>query len=114
MYCAFWYIKNLKYNAKDKVDRGVSYVRNRVIANQFGKSAFGRYGESFLGDLAFGLEGVLVDDDEDNDIYPMSGKGFNPDAQGDDMIEEADEMDLEDLADESFIAVMLAEDGFDD
>lgn len=77
--------------------------------------------ESFLSDLAFSLESVLDDeydydytyesdllDDEDYD--PTEGKAFDDD----DMIDDAIESDMDDLATEAMIDLMLAEDGIED
>ena len=59
--------------------------------------------ESFLSSLAFGLEGVMVEDEDvdDDKTEPAEGKAFDDD----DLMEEATE---------AAIAVMMAEDGIDD
>ena len=59
--------------------------------------------ESFLSSLAFGLEGVMVEDEEvvEEKTEPQEGKAFDDE----DLIEEATE---------AAIAVMMAEDGIDD
>ena len=44
----------------------------------------------------------------------IEGKAFDDDAQGSDMIEDANESELDALATEAAIAVMMAEDGIDD
>lgn len=69
-------------------------------------------GESFLSSLAFGLEGVCIDGEEceDDEVEPMEGKAFDDE----DQIEDANESELDDLATEAAIAVMMAEDGIDD
>lgn len=59
--------------------------------------------ESFLSDLAFGLEGVMVDgeDVDDDDFDELEGKAF-------------DDEGMSEEATEAAIAVMMAEDGIDD
>lgn len=67
--------------------------------------------ESFLSNLAFGLEAELLDDE---DVYfdpETDSKAFDPEADGEDMIDEAIESDL---ALEAAIDVMMAEDGIED
>lgn len=101
-------------NVGDAVSRGVQHHRNKQLAKNFGKSAFGKVAkESFLASMAFGLEGVTIDgeDPDDDETEPMEGKGFDDEAQGTDMIDDAVESDL---AIEATIAVMMAEDGIDD
>lgn len=78
-------------------------------------------GESFLSDLAFSMESVLDDEYEydyvyesdlldDEDCDPTEGKAFDDD----DMIDDAIESDMDDLATEAMIDLMLAEDGIED
>lgn len=74
-------------------------------------------GESFLSDLAFSMESVLDDDYvyesdllDDEDYDPTEGKAFDDD----DMIDDAIESDMDDLATEAMIDLMLAEDGIED
>ena len=91
-------------NVADKAERAGQYAKNRQLANQFKKTAFGKVAkESFLTSLAFGLEGVMVEgeDVDDDKAEPEEGKAFDDE----DLIEEATE---------AAIAVMMAEDGIDD
>lgn len=72
--------------------------------------------ESYTG----GVLGMLVATESDDIDVPLSeveedpGKGFNAEAQGEDMIETAEESELDDLAIESAIALFMAEDGIED
>ena len=67
------------------------------------KKKFKKGNESFLSDLAFGLEGVMVDgeDVDDDDFDELEGKAF-------------DDEGMSEEATEAAIAVMMAEDGIDD
>lgn len=67
------------------------------------KKKFKKGNESFLSDLAFGLEGVMVDDEDvdDDDFDELEGKAF-------------DDEGMSEEATEAAIAVMMAEDGIDD
>ena len=67
--------------------------------------------ESFLSSLAFGLEGVCIDDEEceEEEVDEQEGNAFD-----EDQLDDANESELEDLATEAAIAVMMAEDGIDD
>ena len=71
-------------------------------------------GESYIGSVL----GMLAMENDHEDI-PLSeveedpGKGFDAEAQGEDMIEEAEESALDDLAIESAIALYELEDGVD-
>ena len=67
--------------------------------------------ESFLSNLAFGLEAELLDDDDEYFDPETDSKAFDPEADGEDMIDEAIESDL---ALEAAIDVMMAEDGIED
>ena len=67
--------------------------------------------ESFLADLAFGLEAELLDDEDEYFDPETDSKAFDPEADGEDMIDEAIESDL---ALEAAIDVMMAEDGVED
>ena len=67
--------------------------------------------ESFLADLAFGLEAELLDDEDEYFDPETDSKAFDPEADGEDMIDEAIESDL---ALEAAIDVMMAEDGIED
>ena len=80
----------------------------RKVKGLFKKNAT----ESFLADLAFGLESVCAegDDVDEDEVENEEGKAFDDNG----LIEEATESELEDLATEAAIAVMLAEDGIDD
>jgi hypothetical protein len=82
--------------------------RNKITSKR-ARSWRKRHGlESVLSAMAFGLEGVLVDGedlDDDDYIEPWDGKGFDPDAQGEDMIDDAIE---------AIVTVMALEDGIDD
>ena len=75
----------------------------KVADKEFAKYQKAKANESFLSSLAFGLEGVMVNDEDvdDDKIEPMEGKAFDDE----DLIEEATE---------AAIAVMMAEDGIDD
>lgn len=67
------------------------------------KKKFKKGNESFLSDLAFGLEGVMVDDEDvdDDEFDELEGKAF-------------DDEGMSEEATEAAIAVMMAEDGIDD
>ena len=70
-------------------------------------------GESFLSDLAFSMESALANESDlfdDEDCDPTEGKAFDDD----DMIDDAIESDMDDLATEAMIDLMLAEDGIED
>ena len=67
--------------------------------------------ESFLSNLAFGLEAELLDDEDEYFDPETDSKAFDPEADGEDMIDEAIESDL---ALEAAIDVMMAEDGIED
>ena len=67
--------------------------------------------ESFLSNLAFGLEAELLDDEDEYFDPETDSKAFDPEADGEDMIDEAIESDL---ALEAAIDVMMAEDGVED
>ena len=67
--------------------------------------------ESFLSNLAFGLEAELMDDEDEYFDPETDSKAFDPEADGEDMIDEAIESDL---ALEAAIDVMMAEDGVED
>ena len=67
--------------------------------------------ESFLADLAFGLEAELLDDEDEYFDPETDSKAFDPEADGEDMIDEAIESDL---ALEAAIDVLMAEDGVED
>ena len=67
--------------------------------------------DSFLSNLAFGLEAELLDDEEEYFDPETDSKAFDPEADGEDMIDEAIESDL---ALEAAIDVMMAEDGVED
>lgn len=84
------------FTAAGKAAKGtIDEVRNR----RKNKKA----NESFLSDLAFGLEGVMVDgeDVDDDDFDELEGKAF-------------DDEGMSEEATEAAIAVMMAEDGIDD
>ena len=67
--------------------------------------------DSVLTAMAFGLESVVCEDcDDDKKVEPKEGKAFDDE----DLIEDANESELEELAVEAAVAVMLAEDGIDD
>lgn len=88
-------------------------------ANRTGKKIQGIFKkkttESFLGALCdeYALES-FIEDVEEEEVEPAEGKAFDADAQGSDMIDDANESELDALATEAAIAVMLAEDGIDD
>ena len=67
--------------------------------------------ESFLSNLAFGLEAELLDDEDEYFDPETDSKAFDPEADGEDMIDEAIESDM---ALEAAIDVMMAEDGIED
>lgn len=67
--------------------------------------------DSFLSNLAFGLEAELLDDEDEYFDPETDSKTFDPEADGEDMIDEAIESDL---ALEAAIDVMMAEDGVED
>ena len=67
--------------------------------------------DSFLSNLAFGLEAELLDDEDEYFDPETDSKAFDPEADGEDMIDEAIESDL---ALEAAIDVMMAEDGIED
>lgn len=67
--------------------------------------------DSFLSNLAFGLEAELLDDEDEYFDPETDSKAFDPEADGEDMIDEAIESDL---ALEAAIDVMMAEDGVED
>lgn len=67
--------------------------------------------ESFLSNLAFGLEAELLDDEDEYFDPETDSKAFDPEADGEDMIDEAIESNL---ALEAAIDVMMAEDGVED
>lgn len=67
--------------------------------------------DSFLSNLAFGLEAELLDDEDEYFDPETDSKAFDPEADGEDMINEAIESDL---ALEAAIDVMMAEDGVED
>lgn len=105
------------YSKNSKLPISINRKRN-IIKNTKQTEACG---ESFLSDLAFSMESVLDDeydydyvyesdllDDEDCD--PTEGKAFDDD----DMIDDAIESDMDDLATEAMIDLMLAEDGIED
>lgn len=100
---------------------GFSKAEKRGVRNSGYTKQTEACGESFLSDLAFSMESVLDDeydydyvyesdllDDEDCD--PTEGKAFDDD----DMIDDAIESDMDDLATEAMIDLMLAEDGIED
>lgn len=67
--------------------------------------------DSFLSNLAFGLEAELLDDEDEYFDPETDSKAFDPEADGEDMIDEAIESDL---ALEAAIDIMMAEDGVED
>lgn len=92
-------IEQIKQSGGDPewTKQAIAEVKKAFKANKAGAN------ESFLSSLAFGLEGVTVDDEDvdDDKTEPMEGKAFDDE----DLIEEATE---------AAIAVMMAEDGIDD
>ena len=98
-------------NVADAAKRIGGKVRNTITANRFRSGKYKPGKESFLADLAFGLEGVCIDgeDCDDDEVDELDGKAFD-EGQFDD----ANESELDDLATEAAIAVMMAEDGIDD
>lgn len=75
---------------------GAAYEKKKA------KGKLGNGSESFLSSLAFGLEGVMIEDEDvdDDRVEPMEGKAFDE--------------DFDEAVTEAAIDVMLAEDGIDD
>ena len=103
-----------KANAINKAAKAYDKMKNKAIKKgTWGKSQDSYTDEdSILSAMAFGLEGVMVEDEDINDdeVETLQGKAFDDE----DLIEDANESELDDLATEAAIAVMLAEDGIDD
>ena len=77
------------------------------------KKAFKLANESVLSAMAFGLEGLMCDGEEceQEKIEPMEGKAFDDEL---DAFEDEEMTELEEMAAEAAVAVMLAEDGIED
>ena len=102
----------------EEIQRRGSNAINKIKSNKLSKKAAKADAQkatasmdSFLSNLAFGLEAELLDDEDEYFDPETDSKAFDPEADGEDMIDEAIESDL---ALEAAIDVMMAEDGVED
>ena len=100
-------LKESIYNSSDDKEWRKAAYKQAIQQRKAAKKA----NESFLSNLAFGLEAELLDDEDEYFDPETDSKAFDPEADGEDMIDEAIESDL---ALEAAIDVMMAEDGIED
>ena len=100
-------LKETIYNSSDDKEWRKAAYKQAIQQ----RKALKKGNESFLSNLAFGLEAELLDDEDEYFDPETDSKAFDPEADGEDMIDEAIESDL---ALEAAIDVMMAEDGVED
>lgn len=100
-------LKETIYNSSDDKEWRKAAYKQAIQQ----RKALKKGNESFLSNLAFGLEAELLDDEDEYFDPETDSKAFDPEADGEDMIDEAIESDL---ALEAVIDVMMAEDGIED
>lgn len=100
-------LKETIYNSSDDKEWRKAAYKQAIQQ----RKALKKGNESFLSNLAFGLEAELLDDEDEYFDPETDSKAFDPEADGEDMIDEAIESDL---ALEAAIDVMMAEDGIED
>lgn len=100
-------LKESIYSSSDDKEWRKAAYKQAIQQRKAAKKA----NESFLSNLAFGLEAELLDDEDEYFDPETDSKAFDPEADGEDMIDEAIESGL---ALEAAIDVMMAEDGIED